>query len=71
MPEIPVGDVLRSVVKGGWLRKLLDLIKGLRITRGGTTIVLNEGHGATPPRTGLDQPGSINPPKVGPGRWPL
>jgi hypothetical protein len=62
MPEIPVGDVLRSVVKTGWLRRILDLLKGVRITRGGTTIVLSEKDGATPPRTGLDQPHQIEPP---------
>jgi hypothetical protein len=65
MPEIPVGDVVRSFKLPGWLRWVMNAVKGLRITRGGTTIVLNEGHGATPPRTGLDQPDSINPPKVG------
>ena len=70
MPEIPVGDVVRSFKLPGWLRWFMNAVKGLRITRGGTTIVLNEGHGAPPPRTGLDQPASINPPKTG-GRWPL
>lgn len=64
MPEIPVGDVLRSVVKRGWLRKILDLLKGVRITRGGTTIVLSEKDGATPPRTGLDQPAKFEPPNL-------
>ena len=65
MPEIPVGDVVRSFRLPGWLRWVMNAVKGLRITRGGTTIVLNEGHGATPPRTGLDQPAPFNPPKVG------
>lgn len=64
MPEIPVGDVLRSVVKRGWLRKILDLFKGVRITRGGTTIVLSEREGATPPRTGLDKPAKFEPPDI-------
>lgn len=64
MPEIPVGDVLRSVVKRGWLRKILDLLKGVRITRGGTTIVLSEREGATPPRTGLDKPAKFEPPDI-------
>lgn len=64
MPEIPVGDVLRAVVKRGWLRKILDMLKGIRITRGGTTIVLSEKDGATPPRTGLDQPHKFEPPNL-------
>jgi hypothetical protein len=70
MPEIPVGDVVRSLKLPGWLRWVMNAVKGLRITRGGTTIVLNEGHGATPPRTGLDRPAKVEPPKTG-GRWPL
>lgn len=68
MAEIPVGDVVRSFKLPGWLRWIMNAVKGLRITRGGTTIVLNEEHGATPPRTGLDKPAPFNPPKVGPGR---
>lgn len=73
MPEIPVGDVLRKIDKlPSWLKWILNLVRGVRITKGGTTIVLDEKHGsgATPPRTGLDQPAPFNPPKSG-GRWPL
>ena len=71
MPEIPVGDVLRKIDKlPGWLKWILNLTKGIRITKGGTTIVLSERDGATPPRTGLDQPAKFNPPQAG-GKWPL
>ena len=52
MPEIPVGDVVRSFKLPGWLRWVMNAVKGLRITRGGTTIVLSQRDGATPPRTG-------------------
>jgi hypothetical protein len=65
MPEIPVGDVVRSFKLPGWLRWIMNLVKGVRITKGGTTIVLSEEQGATPPKTGLDQPHQIEPPKLG------
>lgn len=68
MPDIPVGDVVRSFKLPGWLRAVMNALKGIRITRGGTTIVLSERDGATPPRTGLDQPAPVEPPNVGPGR---
>jgi hypothetical protein len=55
MPEVPVGDILRSVVKKGWLRKILDLLKGVKITKGGTTIVLDE-RPTVGGRSSLDQP---------------
>lgn len=64
MPEIPVGDVVRSFKLPGWLRWVMNLVKGVRITRGGTTIVLSEKDGATPPRTGLDQPAKFEPPDI-------
>lgn len=65
MPSIPVGDILRTFVKGGWFRRILDALKGTKITTpGGTDILLNEGQGATPPRTGLDQPHKFEPPNL-------
>lgn len=64
MPEIPVGDVVRSFKLPGWLRWVMNLVKGVRITRGGTTIVLSEKDGATPPRTGLDKPAKFEPPDI-------
>jgi len=63
MPEIPVGDIVRSFKLPGWLRSIMNLVKGIRITKGRTTIVLSERDGATPPRTGLDQPHKFGPPK--------
>lgn len=65
MPEIPVGDVVRSFKLPSWLRWLMNLVKGVKIRKGDTTIVLSEEPGATPPRTGLDQPHRIEPPQVG------
>lgn len=66
---IPVGDILRMFVKGGFLRKILDALKGTKITTpGGTDILLDQGQGATPPRTGLDQPHKFEPPQIGPRR---
>jgi len=56
MPEIPLGDIVRRHKLPGWLRWIMGAVQGLRITRGGTTIVLSERDGATPPKTGLDQP---------------
>lgn len=65
MPEIPVGDVVRSFKLPGWLRWVMNLVKGVRITRGGTTIVLSEKDGAMPPpRTGLDKPAKFEPPDI-------
>jgi hypothetical protein len=54
----------------GWLRWVLDLVRGTRIKAGPVDILLDKHDGATPPRTGLDQPASVKPPKIG-GRWPL
>lgn len=64
MPEIPLGDVVRSQKLPSWLRWIMNLVKGVRITRGGTTIVLSEKDGATPPRTGLDRPAKFEPPDI-------
>jgi len=67
MPEIPVGDVIRSFKLPGWLRWLMNLVKGTKVTTGGVTVVLSETPGATPPGTGLDQPHVMKPPSYGPG----
>lgn len=66
MPQIPVGDVLRSMKLPGWLRAILTLVKGTTFKVGGADILLDQAPGATPPKTGLDQPHRIEPPKVGP-----
>jgi hypothetical protein len=72
---IPVGDILRAIVKpGSWLGRLLSKTKGIKITTpGGTDILLDEGHGygggsLPPKRTGLDQPAKFGPPSIGGGR---
>lgn len=59
MPNIPVGDVLRKVVKRGFFRRILDLLKGIKITKGGTTIVLDEkpGIGGSSPFEKPHKPG--------------
>jgi hypothetical protein len=49
---IPVGDVLRTFVKGGWFRKVLDFLKGSSINVGGTQIDLSEKDGVVPPLRG-------------------
>ena len=66
MPEIPVGDIVRSFKLPSWLRWVMNLVKGVRITKGGTTIVLNE-----KPTPGLkesyfdDKPAKVEPPQRG------
>lgn len=50
--RFPLGDILRAVLPWNWLKKL----KGIEIKKGGTTIVLNEGHGPTRPNTPFDKP---------------
>jgi hypothetical protein len=49
--KIPVGDLLRSVVKGGFWRKLLDAVRGVEVKVGGTTVVLDENQGSSAPGT--------------------
>lgn len=63
MANVPLGDILRALVptRCCWVRWLLERARGLTITSGGTTIQLNERPGATPPRTGLDQPAKPGP----------
>ena len=67
MPDpIPVGDILRSLKLPGWLRSILNLIKGQKVRVGGTDILLGQKPGgATTPHSGLDQPHKIEPPKFG------
>jgi hypothetical protein len=65
-PTIPAGDIARKFGIPSWLRWLLDLVKGTRIQAGPVDILLDRRDGATPPRTGLDQPA-----EDGGGRWPL
>lgn len=64
-PVIPVGDVVRQFNIPGWLRWLLNLVKGAKIHAGPVDIQLDQGQGATPPKTGLDQPAKFEPPKMG------
>ena len=70
-PEIPAGDIVRSLKLPGWLRWIMNLVRGVRVQAGPVDILLDKEPGATPPRTGLDQPHRIEPPKpgVGGGRW--
>lgn len=63
-PTLPVGDALRAVIKGGILRKILDFLRGWKFRAGPVNVQMSQKHGATPPRTGLDQPAPFNPPKV-------
>jgi len=46
--RIPLGKILRGVIKGGPLRKILDLVQGQEIGGpGGSTIVFDEKQGPT------------------------
>lgn len=64
MPDpIPVGDVLRSSSRlPGWLRFILNAVRGTKVRIGGTEILLDEQPAI---RTGLDKPHRLEPPKVG------
>jgi len=67
---IPLGDILRSFVKTGWLRKILDAVKGTKITTpGGTDILLDNDHVYPSGQSPFDRtPHKPEPPPVG-GRW--
>lgn len=67
-PTIPAGDIARKLKLPGWLRFVLDLFRGTRIQAGPVDVLLDESRGATPPRTGLDQPHKFEPPQIGGGR---
>ncbi len=68
----PLGDILRAFVKSGPLRKILDALKGTKITTpGGTDILLDEkpgafGAGRSPFDSTPHQPGPVI--KLGPQR---
>jgi hypothetical protein len=47
--KIPLGDILRSIFKGGWIRKILDATRGRTVSIGEHDIGLNEGHGPSKP----------------------
>lgn len=64
-PTIPAGDIARRFKLPGWLRWVLDLLRGTKIHAGPVDIQLDQDQGATPPRTGLDQPAPVRPPKMG------
>lgn len=64
-PTVPLGDAVRKLSLPGWLRTILNFLKGTRIQAGPVDILLDKEHGAMPPRTGLDQPGTFNPPRIG------
>jgi hypothetical protein len=61
-PTIPAGDVLRSS-KGlpGWLRTILNIVKGWTIRAGPVDIQLDQKSGP------LEGPHKFNPPKPGKG----
>lgn len=66
MPEIPVGDAIRKLKLPPWLRWIMNLVQGVRITKGSTVIVLDE-----KPTPGLkqsyfdDTPAKVEPPQRG------
>lgn len=63
--KIPLGDILRRLKLPGWLRAVLGAVQGTSVKVGGHDILLDEDAGATSPRTGLDQPHRMEPPKFG------
>ena len=64
-PTIPAGDIVRGLKIPGWLRAILNFVKGVRVHAGPVDILLDQRDGATPPRTGLDQPHKFDPPRSG------
>jgi len=64
-PTIPAGDIVRGLRLPGWLRWVMNLVRGVRIKAGPVDILLDQRDGATPPRTGLDQPHRLDPPRSG------
>ncbi len=71
--NFPLGDVLRAFVKGGWLRSLLDALKGAKITTpSGNTIELDQNQTVFPPgQSPFDStPHKPSPPIQFPGRRP-
>ena len=72
MPSIPVGDVLRSIFKGGIIGKLLGLLKGTKIQKGDFEILLenrpsiNDSTGNIP--EAFTKPHKMEPPNITRGR---
>lgn len=65
-PTIPAGDIARQFKLPSWLRWVLDLLRGTKIHAGPVDIQLDQEHGATPPKTGLDAtPHAPGPPTSG------
>ena len=63
----PLGNILRSFIKGGPLRKILDALRGTRITTpGGREILLDEQPGVYPAgRSPFDSaPAKVDPPQM-------
>lgn len=64
-PVIPAGDIARKFNLPRWLRWILDLFRGTRISAGPVDIQLEQGQGPTPPQTGLDaKPHFPTPPPI-------
>lgn len=69
-PTIPAGDIARRFKLPGWLRWVLDLLRGTRIAAGPVDIQLDQKPGAAPPgQSPLDStPHPPGPPIGGPHR---
>ncbi len=68
MPDKPVisaGDIARKLRLPGWLRWILDLLRGTKIHAGPVDVQLDERPGTTTP-PGLEMPHRPDPPQVGP-----
>lgn len=72
MPEIPVGDMVRKLKLPGWLRWVMNLVKGMRIKKGNVEIVLDEKPSMDALLQNRPSMGDLNQPhKVAPPRDPL
>lgn len=64
-PSIPVGDALRKLRLPGWLRWLLNMVKGTKIQAGPVDIQLDQNQGPSTGPSGMPhKPG----PPLGGGR---
>lgn len=64
--RIPVGDVLRSLVApDSFLGRILAALKGITITKGGTTIELDQNPSPLEGSRFDSKPHEIEPPAVG------
>ena len=62
-PTIDVGPAIQGSKLPAWLRWILSLFRGVKVSAGPVDIQLDQNQGIPPARTGLDAPGRVEPPK--------